>query len=111
MPYVKRPRRRDLDPNHAQLVGVLRQELKPKTLVQDVFKDKNAPVIIEEQMRSSERLQIYVTWAGWSGVREDHRTSAILDAYEQELGPEYARRIVVAMGLTPDEAKELGVQE
>ena len=111
MPYVKRPLHRDLDPNHVQLVGILRQELKPKTLVQDVFKDQSAPVIIEEQMRNSDRLQVYVKWARWSGIREDHRTAAILDAYEQELGRDYAGRIVIALGLTQDEARDLGIQD
>jgi hypothetical protein len=111
MSYVKRPLRRDLAPDHESLVRELIQELKPQTLAQAAMKDKNAPVIIEEQMRNSDRLQVYVKWEKWAGVREDHRGAAILDAFEKALGQEYARRIIIAMGVTPEEAEDLGIQE
>lgn len=111
MPYTKRQPRRDLDPDHEQLVQALVQEFKQRSLVRDAINYGQLPVIIEEQMRGSDRLRVYVIWPRWSTVREDHRSEAILDAYEREQGREVARRIVIALGLTPDEAKELGVQE
>jgi hypothetical protein len=88
------------------------REFGEETLAQAAMKKDDAPipVIIEEQLPRSNRLRVYVKWARWSGIREDHRTAAILDAYERNLGPEYAKRIVIALGLTPDEANELGVQ-
>ena len=111
MPYVKRERQRELSPDHERLVSALIREMRPKTLVEDVFADRDAPKIIEEKMRHSDRLQVFVIWNQWLGVREDHRTAAILSAYERELGQEYARRVVIALGVTPDEATELGIKD
>jgi hypothetical protein len=113
MPYETRPPRRDVDPNHEQLVRALVQEFKEKSLSVAAMtaSDEKAPVIIEEQMANSDRLRVYVKWAQWSGIREDHRTAAIFDAYERNFGREYARRIVIALGVTPEEAKDLGIQE
>jgi len=115
MPYVKRNIGREVAPNHEYLVESLTNELKnepkPKSLARDVFHPQNedAPDIIEEQSRKSNYLHVYVIWKDWSGIREDYRSAAILDAYERQLGKEYAGRILVALGLTPEEAKSLGV--
>lgn len=111
MPYIQRKLDRDLDPKHFELVETLRRELQPPTLGSNLINVLSAPVIIEEQMRNSNYLQVFVKWDRWLGVRENHRTAAILDAYEKALGTGYAARIVMALGLTSAEAAELGVRE
>ena len=110
MAYVKRQRQRNQDPNHEYLVGCLVKEFSKK-MSQLALATESDPVIIEEQMRNSDRLQVYVIWAAWSDVQEEHRSAAILDAYERHFRQVYASRIVIALGLTPPEAKKLGIQE
>lgn len=108
MSYVKRPHQRRFDPIYEGCVSAVMEELGEKPPLVGGAVSSGAPEIIEEQSRIADRLHVYVIWSGWSGVRDDHRSAAILDAYERKLGREYALRIVVALGLTPEEANLMG---
>ena len=113
MPYVKKSSQASIASNHDSLVGAIVRELSApqvQTLSQAAvgLDPYRLPCIIEGTIRNSDRLEVYVIWTDWSGVREEHRTAAILDAYERTK-PDQARKVVIALGVTPDEAKELGV--
>lgn len=112
MPRIIKSPKLDVDANHEELVNGILNEFHAETpgkFLTD-WRGIDTPVILEQQMVRSERLRVYVVWERWRGVREDHRTNAIIGAYERKLGPAYAGRIVIALGLTVDEAYELGLK-
>jgi len=104
MSYIKRSPRRELDPSHDELV---------KSLVDEIAAGPTGtgPRIIEEAVHGSDRLHVYVDWDDWKNVKEEHRSAAILDAYRQApgLGDDAVRRVTIAMGLTSEESKALGI--
>jgi hypothetical protein len=91
--------------------------LEPKVLTEAVLREwkkkdeEKLPIVIEEPLRNTDALQVYVVWSEWLDVDEEHRTAAILDAYEKNFGATKARQIIVALGVLPQEAKELGIIE
>ncbi len=102
MPYKTEGPRREVHPDHAQFVDTLVEEMR--------LGDKgNGPDILEQRVRNSDRLHVYVIWNKWADVREEQRSAAILDAYTRHFGDEKMRQMSIAMGLTPDEAKSLGI--
>ena len=44
------------------------------------------------------------------GAEEEHRSAAILDAYEQAKGKDTMMKISIAMGVTQAEADRLGIK-
>ena len=68
-----------------------------------------APDIREDAQRFSGRLHVYVIWDSWQDVPDSNRGEIILDAYEACFGQDRARLISVAMGITPTEAKNMGI--
>jgi hypothetical protein len=113
VPYIQKSRRADVSVDHGQFVKEILAELsdpQPESLTEAVAgTEYQRPHIIEGTLRHSDRLELWVVWTRWSGVREEHRTAAILDAYEKSFGVEKAQRVVIALGVTPEEARELGV--
>jgi len=67
------------------------------------------PRIVEEDVRLSDNFRVYVSWDEWASVPETERSEIILEAYKQARGVSEMLRISVAMGLTPLEAKQLGL--
>jgi hypothetical protein len=67
------------------------------------------PKIVEEDVRLSNNLRVYVSWDDWGSVPETERSEIILEAYKQARGVPEMLRISVAMGLTPLEARQLGI--
>ena len=112
MPYEQRTGAASRAPNHDALVSQLVAEFLPSLasgLTEAALGLKyKRPNIIEGQIRNTDRLEVYVVWEGWVGVSEEHRTNAILDAY-REGQPKKIDRIVIALGVTPEEAKNLGI--
>ncbi len=105
---------REVAGNHEWLVSSIAEELNPQeTMNQRIARESTAdrPDIYERTIRNTDRVRVYVVWAKWSGVREDYRTAAILDAYERALGTDAAQRVIVALGVMPEEAKELGIHD
>jgi len=91
-------------PAHDELVGELVRHLQPAE--GDVLPE--LPRIIEESVRLSPALRVFVIWDRWHGVAERERDEIILEAYDQARGRPEMARIAVVRGLTPQEALELG---
>jgi len=64
-------------------------------------------IIIERPSRGT--VHIFVIWADWGELEQMVRSRVILDAYEEVYGIDEVRTVTVAMGLTPNESKRLGV--
>jgi hypothetical protein len=67
------------------------------------------PKIVEEEVRLSNNFRVYVSWDDWASVPEPERSEIILEAYRQVRGMPEMLRISVAMGMTPLEARQLGI--
>src|SRR5512146_1657342 len=67
------------------------------------------PVVIQEEQRLNRQLVVTVIWDAWATIPEEDRGGVILDAYEAALGPETTARVVLASGVTSEEAKTLGI--
>lgn len=72
--------------------------------------DPDAPLIIEEQMRLTDRIHVTVIWDLWGRVAPEDRSRIILDAYERVRGASAILTLSAALGLTHAEAKKLGVE-
>lgn len=70
----------------------------------------DAPLIIEEQIRRSNRIHVTVIWDRWAQVGPEDRSRIIMDAYERVRGANAILTLTAALGLTHAEAKNLGVE-
>lgn len=69
------------------------------------------PLIIEEAPRSGELPNhLYVVWSEWGDLTPIERSRLILQAYERYRGRDIATRVTLAMGLTPAEARQMGIE-
>lgn len=91
-------------PEHDELVGELVRHLRPAE--DDSL--PSFPRIIEESVRLSPALRVFVIWDRWQGVQTRERDEIILEAYDQARGRNEMARIAVVRGLTPNEALEIG---
>jgi hypothetical protein len=64
-------------------------------------------IIIERPTRGTTHL--YVIWTKWSDLEQVVRSRIILDAFQAARGDEEMLQVTVSMGLTPDEARRLGI--
>lgn len=102
MPVIKR-RNRAEHPHHQRLVAELVRHLRDEPNLPEM------PRIIEEDERLSNNLHVYVLWDDWESVTERERSEIILEAYQEVRGQREMLRITIAMGVTPLEAKNLGL--
>lgn len=94
---------------HTELLNRLIQELK-QTPLAEAPDSPVEPVVVEEQVPHSDVLHVYVRWERWREIEDDSERSAIiLDAYEAARGKDVVDRIGVAMGVTRDEARRMGL--
>lgn len=101
MPFFREKPGQDRDAKHGELV---------KALIKEFDREQgDGPVIIEEPVQASDLLHVYVIWDRFRDVREEHRSAAILDAYQQQFGEETMKRVSIAMGLTQAEADAMGI--
>ncbi len=101
-------------------MAVIRRQSKPQRewpmLVEALAAELRSPkkghpiLVIEEPVRGVPRFQTTVVWARWADVPTEDRAGVILDAYEQALGAEKMLQVSLALGLTPTEAKRLGIK-
>lgn len=69
------------------------------------------PLIIEEAPRSGELPNhLYVVWSKWGDLTPIERSRLILQAYERYRGRDIATSVTLAMGLTPAEARQMGIE-
>lgn len=70
----------------------------------------NRPVIVFEKPTKIRAGRIYVIWNDWKTLNQIERSEIIMDAYEEMFGLESSLDVTVAMGLTPVEAKRMGIR-
>lgn len=105
MPYKKIiPVRPVHDP---ALVNDIAQELR----LQQSEGSPDAPLIIEEESRYTDRIHVTVIWDRWSHIGPEERSRIILEAYETVRGPGTFLSLTSALGLTRADAKKLGVED
>ena len=69
------------------------------------------PIIIEEAPSAGARANhLYVVWSEWAALTPIERSKAILQAYEAYRGRDLSQSVTLAMGLTPQEASNMGLQ-
>jgi len=102
---VKRRLHRTLPENATELARLLFNEwTKPK--------EKGQPVIILEGEKN-EPLHIYVLWDKWRDLNQTERSEIIMDVVDNLAGEHRlpaGSPITVAMGLTAEEAKRMGIR-
>ena len=67
------------------------------------------PEILLERDRERRIVHVYVIWSKWAGVDRILRSEIVMDAAAQALPEDEVLNIIVAMGLTPDEADRSGI--
>jgi hypothetical protein len=67
------------------------------------------PRVIWEENPYLDRVQVTVIWDRWQDVDPEVRGRIIVDAVETARGQEVARKIGLALGVTPEQAERLGV--
>ena len=94
--------------------GVQKSEALRSRLAQEWQDNKNGtlePIIIQEKAQYyNDLLHFYVIWSEWAEMPQRDRSNVILEAYKASHPNEAGMRVSIAMGLTPEEAKRMGIQ-
>jgi hypothetical protein len=97
-------RRTDPQATHPELLDELIAEWRKPS------DDDSKPIIIEDGIDHKHRpIHLYVIWEKWTPLNQRERSEIITDAFEAVKEKELAVRVTVAMGLTADEAKRMGI--
>lgn len=67
------------------------------------------PTIIEEKDEAGVTRHVYVIWAAWGALDQQARSEVITEAFWRTYGEEQGLELIVAMGLTPDEARRMNL--
>ena len=67
------------------------------------------PVIIEQPSGSEGYMRLYVLWRAWQSVPQQERSRIIMEAYKETHTLDELLNVTIAMGLTPDEAHDMGL--
>jgi hypothetical protein len=102
MPLI---RSNSVAPGSDELVAILVSELR-----QSVTSDQpvHQPIILENEIGQTHTLHVVVIWQRWQIVPTGQRSGLIIRAYD-EAAADRADRITIAMGVTTEEAIELGL--
>lgn len=101
----------------ARRVGTI-ERIKTEQLLERLFQEWRAqqagggePLIIEESPRNGDRPNhLYVVWSEWGNLTPMERSRLIMQAYEKYKGRDIANSVTLAMGLTPDEARQMKIE-
>lgn len=88
------------------LVSALVQELRTPPTPANGAADSALPDITEEETPRGLK-HVTVVWNGWGRLGIEERGNVILEAYRQVQGEEAAKKITIALGVTPSEAARL----
>lgn len=94
-------------PTRLALLQRLVEELKnPETSHHEpnIIEDKTPP-----RFGNTDAIRLYVVWNDWSDLDRQARSEIIMEAYQESEGLEEALKVTLAMGLTPDEARRMGL--
>lgn len=67
------------------------------------------PRVIWEENPYLDRIHVTVIWGRWQGIDPEVRGHVIVDAVEKARGKDAARKVSLALGVTPEQAARLGV--
>jgi len=101
MPVIRKSKPQH--PRHQEFANEIQRHLHGGDTLPDF------PKIFEENFSRSASMHVYVIWQEWGEIKDTERSEIILEAYEQEKGRDFALTISVAIGLTPLEAREMGI--
>jgi hypothetical protein len=88
-------------PEEAELRRQIAIELRNPT-------DNPEPVIIVEHPHPT-TTHLFAIWSRFEGLEQIVRSRIILDAFREVRGEPEALNVTVSMGLTPDEARRMGI--
>ena len=92
--------------DYPELVQAIADELRrgrPET-------PAGCPLIVIEEQRYTNTIQVTVVWDRWAGIDLEDRGRVIVEAFRQARGEDEAGRISIAMGVTADEARKIGME-
>ena len=104
MPY--REIHRDVPRADPSLVAEIAEELRRR----QETGDPEAPLVIQEDVPRTDYVHVTVIWDRWGALPAEERGRIILEAYEQARGVDAAQAISIAVGLTRDQARRLGLE-
>lgn len=91
--------------------NIINEELKQRLV--DEWRDKSTqeprPLIIHETDEQGQVIHVYVVWTEWGNLDQRMRSELITEAY-WEVFDVKGLVLTVAMGLTPEEAKRMGIR-
>ena len=105
MPVTRR--QAPLPHSHPELARRLAEELRNP----NAAPEPDLPEVTEEEQTFGRGLHVSVIWEQWKAVPREERGAVILDAYHRAGKEDVARRVTLALGLTADEAKSLGLKD
>jgi hypothetical protein len=100
MPVIEKLPRGAL-PEEAALREELERELQAPSQALE-------PIIVVERPHAS-TIHLFGIWSKFEPLEQLVRSRILLDAFEAVRGKEEALKVTVSMGLTPDEARRLGI--
>lgn len=94
-----------------QVRGVSGEEKLQRELEAELRSEKETgePVIIIQQP-NPQTIHLFVIWSQWADLEQVIRSRIIMDAFAAVNGDEEAHKVTVAMGLSVEEAKRLGIK-
>src|SRR5947209_6055259 len=85
--------------------GIKAELLRPETKRHP----KNAPIVFKDASGLPNHSHYYVVWDRFDGLDQLIRSSIVYESVREAFGVEEAMRTVTAMGLTAEEAHEMGL--
>ena len=100
-----------------QLGSVRREDKKLQDLKQRLMEEWSSShstieprADIREEVDSQGRaVHLYVIWSEWGEMDHQRRSEVIMDAFIDVHGAPAAEKVSVAMGITPQEATRMGI--
>lgn len=98
---------RELSPGRSSEHYVLVDELATEWRQRDTANAE--PAIFIDRGRPPEPTKVYVLWSKWADMDRIERSEIIMEAAEKVLPRDEILDIAIAMGLTRDEARRMGL--
>jgi hypothetical protein len=70
----------------------------------------DAPVVFRDSSGIGKYRHYFVVWDRFSSLSQEIRSSIVLNAVKEVLGKKEALKVTIAMGLTKEEAKNMGFE-
>ena len=98
------------------------QRIYPKNPIYESFTDRleeeirhpqqgiSEPIIVLESQGQKVPTHLYIIWSEWGELTQLERSEIALEAFAQAKGTGVASNLRVALGLTPEEAKRMGIE-